>query len=70
MIKLCNLFKHYSEELSFCERLKFKLATHKQLDEKEIAVLLFIIKSRVHYIEKELESLKRYGALIKKGVNI
>ena len=36
MIKLCGLFKHYTEEIGFLERLKFKLVSHKQLDEKEI----------------------------------
>lgn len=61
MIKLCNLFKHYTEELSFCERLKFKLANHKQLNEKEIAVLLFIIKTRMNDIEKEIESWNAMG---------
>ena len=61
MSKLCNLFKHYTEEISFCERLKFKLTTHKQLNEKEIAVLLFIIKSRMDAIEKEVESRNAMG---------
>lgn len=56
MIKLCNLFEHYSDELSYCERLKFKLAKHKQLSEKEIAVLIFIINCRTDDITKEIES--------------
>lgn len=61
MIKLCNLFKHYSDELSYYERLKFKLATHKTLSEKEIAVLLFIINTRTDDIKKEIESWNGMG---------
>lgn len=61
MIKLCNLFKHYSEEISYCERLKFKLATHKQLTEKETAVLLFIIKCRIDEIETLVTSWNGTG---------
>ena len=56
MIKLCNLFKHYTDELSYYERVKFKLATHKQLSEKEIAVLIFIINCRTDDIKKEVDS--------------
>ena len=57
MIKLCNfLFSHYGDELSYCERIKYKLKNHKKLSEKEISLLIFIINCRTDDITKEVES--------------